>query len=74
MPDIRYTSTINVKPQSVNATNLVPIFVSTSLYSGYADLSDVNYWGTFKWGTRKWGPTTKYSVGQPMPQISTVEI
>lgn len=72
---IRSTSTVNVKPQSINAKNIVPNFIGTLLYGGYTEPNNLNQWGTFKWGSgHKWGATTKYSVGQPMPGISTVEI
>lgn len=71
MPLIRSTSTINIKPLSISATNVVPLSVSTIQYAGYIDEDDTKRYGTFKYGSRTYGTTTEYSVGQKMPTIST---
>lgn len=74
MPIIREISTKNIKPDSISATSIVPSSISTAMYAGYVDLDEVNYYGGFKYGARKYGTTTKYSVGQAMPELDTVEI
>lgn len=72
---VRTISTINIKPTSVSATNIVPSTVSTKQYAAYTDPANTNAYGTFKYGTsNQYGAGPQYSVGQAMPTISTVEI
>jgi len=75
MPTTRETSTLNIKPTSINALNNVPLSVTTQGCSAYIDLADTNRWGSFVWGDgTTWGITTEYSIGQKMPPASTVVI